>query len=198
MDIKWKFLAKKDPAKVFETIYDLQLKHKTISEIAIILGWNNVQSFYTLNKDKYLPEMVKKKGLVKCLNCGGDIPQANHKRFCSSECCKKYHQKTRWQNSGKKEKSSLQYTEKQLDSLAEFLKAKVKAEKKRIAQEKEFISILEMRLKGCSWEEIAVKVNKSVEYTRLFFYRLVKSSFLSECDNYDVLKEIVKRKRKFA
>ena len=194
MDIKWKFLAKKDPAKVFETIYDLQLKHKTISEIAIILGWNNVQSFYTLNKDKYLPEMVKKKGLVKCLNCGGDIPQTHHKRFCSTECCRKYHQKTRWQ----KEKNSLQYTEKQLDSLAEFLKAKVKAEKKRIAQEKEFISILEMRLKGCSWEEIAAKGNKSVEYTRLFFYRLVKSSFLSECDNYDVLKEIVKRKRKYA
>ena len=192
MDIKWKFLAKKDPAKVFETIYDLQLKHKTISEIAIILGWNNVQSFYTLNKNKYLPEMVKKKGLVKCLNCGGDIPQTHHKRFCSTECCRKYHQKTRWQ----KEKNSLQYTENQLDSLAEFLKAKVKAEKKRIAQEKEFISILEMRLKGCSWEEIAAKGNKSVEYTRLFFYRLVKSSFLSECDNYDVLKEIVRRKRK--
>lgn len=198
MDIKWKFLAKKDPAKVFETIYDLQLKHKTISEIAIILGWNNVQSFYTLNKDKYLPKMVQKKGLVKCLNCGGDIlPQTHHKRFCTTECCRKYHQKTRWQTE-QKEKNSLQYTEKQLDSLAEFLKAKVKAEKKRIAQEKEFISILEMRLKGYSWEEIAAKANKSVEYTRLFFYRLVKSSFLSECDNYDVLKKIVKRKRKYA
>ena len=198
MDIKWKLLAKKDPAKVFETIYELQLKHETISEIAIILGWNGVQSFYTLNKDKYLPEIVKKKGLVKCLNCGGDIPPTHHKRFCSSECCKKYHQKTRWQSLEKKEKSSLQYTEKQLDSLSDFLKAKVKAEKKRIAQEKEFISMLEMRLKGCSWEEIASQADKSTEYTRLFFYRLIKSSFLSECDNYDVFKEIVKRKRKFA